>query len=384
VIVLSYYTSNFGSNRVHSKVTTTFVAVPLVFFVSGITLPYSLFHAFLNTPFFLIYIQCFNFFCIPCLVIYPITEFLLHFQLLSLELAHGMIMCATLPLTINMVIVFTKSANGDEASAVFSATASTFLGIFITPAMIFLLLRKRTQLSQSITHTIIKLLLTVILPLFIGYCIAQIPIKYFIREESPSNGPSSEQEQEEIESEDETQRQSVEDDSERDDEQKVSEGGDDGSESGAISEKVIGDVVPRELCKLISELSLLFIIYAAFCRLFENARTTSVFAETKPILIVNMVIIQFFGLVFVMIVAWLSLNLIFGNSHNKKLIVMGFFGCTQKTLALGLPLMNAVVGHNPHLGLYTLPLIVWHFFQIVLGSALIPILAKWIAASESE
>jgi sodium/bile acid cotransporter 7 len=45
---------------------------------------------------------------------------------------------------------------------------------------------------------------------------------------------------------------------------------------------------------------------------------------------------------------------------QPELRVFGFFGCHQKTLSLGLPLINAIYEKNPKIGYYTLPLLIWH------------------------
>ena len=82
-----------------------------------------------------------------------------------------------------------------------------------------------------------------------------------------------------------------------------------------------------------------------------------------------------------MVVAWYSLKLLFRD--HPKLRVMGLFGCTHKTVAMGVPLINAIYEDNPAVGLYTLPLLIWHPMQLVIGSFLAPRLMKFVE-SESE
>ena len=45
---------------------------------------------------------------------------------------------------------------------------------------------------------------------------------------------------------------------------------------------------------------------------------------------------------------------------DRKLIIMGFYGCHHKTIALGLPLINAIYTNDPKVGVYVLPLLIWH------------------------
>mmetsp|Transcript_25535 Transcript_25535/g.53348 ORF Transcript_25535/g.53348 Transcript_25535/m.53348 type:complete len:82 (+) Transcript_25535:833-1078(+) len=63
---------------------------------------------------------------------------------------------------------------------------------------------------------------------------------------------------------------------------------------------------------------------------------------------------------------------------------MGLFGCTHKTVAMGVPLINAIYEDNPMVGLYTLPLLVWHPMQLVLGTAVAPRVAAYVERREKE
>lgn len=45
---------------------------------------------------------------------------------------------------------------------------------------------------------------------------------------------------------------------------------------------------------------------------------------------------------------------------------------------MGVPLINAIYEKNPLVGLYTLPLLIWHPMQLVLGSFLSPKLCRWV------
>jgi sodium/bile acid cotransporter 7 len=43
-----------------------------------------------------------------------------------------------------------------------------------------------------------------------------------------------------------------------------------------------------------------------------------------------------------------------------------------------LPLIGAIYGNNPAVGLYTLPLIIWHPLQLIFGTALVPKLVAFV------
>eukprot|EP00602_Paraphysomonas_sp_CaronLab_P009216 CAMPEP_0185034548 /NCGR_PEP_ID=MMETSP1103-20130426/24531_1 /TAXON_ID=36769 /ORGANISM="Paraphysomonas bandaiensis, Strain Caron Lab Isolate" /LENGTH=313 /DNA_ID=CAMNT_0027571249 /DNA_START=165 /DNA_END=1103 /DNA_ORIENTATION=+ len=58
--------------------------------------------------------------------------------------------------------------------------------------------------------------------------------------------------------------------------------------------------------------------------------------------------------------------------------VAGLFASTQKTIALGIPLITAVFEGSDNLSYYTIPILIYHPMQLVLGSLLIPHLSDYI------
>jgi sodium/bile acid cotransporter 7 len=58
--------------------------------------------------------------------------------------------------------------------------------------------------------------------------------------------------------------------------------------------------------------------------------------------------------------------------------VMGLFGCTQKTIALGIPLILSIFGGTKYESLYTLPILIWHPMQLVVGSCVVTQLQKFM------
>ena len=61
---------------------------------------------------------------------------------------------------------------------------------------------------------------------------------------------------------------------------------------------------------------------------------------------------------------------------------MGLYGCTQKSVAVGIPMISTLYEHDPRAGLYTLPLLIWHPLQLLIGSALAPHLAAGVERLE--
>lgn len=78
-----------------------------------------------------------------------------------------------------------------------------------------------------------------------------------------------------------------------------------------------------------------------------------------------------------MVSAWVLLAFAFPD--QPRLRVFGLYGCTHKTVAIGIPLINSIYGNNDSVGLYTLPLLIWHPIQLILGTALSPRLAAFVA-----
>ncbi|GMI06193.1 hypothetical protein TrRE_jg5676 [Triparma retinervis] len=73
---------------------------------------------------------------------------------------------------------------------------------------------------------------------------------------------------------------------------------------------------------------------------------------------------------------WFLFSLLYPRSPSLR--VFALFGGTHKTVAMGIPLITALYEQDERLALYTLPLLVWHPVQLVIGSALAPRLNKWV------
>ena len=119
-----------------------------------------------------------------------------------------------------------------------------------------------------------------------------------------------------------------------------------------------------------SEWALVFIVYTVFCKTFI-ARGKATLSE-----IFLMIGVISLNLVLMMVLSWGLLRVFF---HGKpKLQVMGLFGCTHKTIAMGAPLINALYPSSPLVGLYTLPIVVCYPMQLFLGSLITPWLASYV------
>ena len=257
---------------------------------------------------FNLFVQVFNFGIVSATV-FGVSRFLIEVGALGEALADGMVVCASLPLTINMVCVLTKSAGGDEASAIFNAAFGNMLGVFLSPVLILGYLGVTG--GVDLLDVFFKLCLRVVVPVVVGQLLQKFSktVVAFVKQHKPK-------------------------------------------------------------FKSLQQYTLVFIVYTVFCRTFESEAQS----EIEDIFI--MIACQFVLLTLLMGVAWIFLGLLFPKSPELR--VMGLFGCTHKTVAMGVPLINAIYEDSPFVGQYTLPLLIWHPMQLLLGSFLVPRLVAFV------
>lgn len=119
-----------GATYLAPEITATWLAVCFIFLLAGLGLKTQEFSKAFQRLYFNAYVQIFNFGAASAIV-YAVSRGLKAAGALSTDLADGMVICASLPMTINMVLVLTKSANGDEAAAIFNAAFGNLVGVFL-------------------------------------------------------------------------------------------------------------------------------------------------------------------------------------------------------------------------------------------------------------
>lgn len=313
VILLAYAYPPIGAIYLAPQITATWIAVIFIFIMAGLSLKTEeLTNAFKQWQFNL-FVQIFNFGVVSSTV-YGVSRGLVAANVIDQSLADGMVVCASLPMTINMVLVLTKSADGDEAAAIFNAAFGNMVGVFLSPVLILGYLGVTGEVD--LLTVFYKLCLRVVLPVAIGQILQKFSktVVAFVKKHKPK-------------------------------------------------------------FKQAQQYSLVFIVYTVFCKTFMEESQSNVGD------IFLMILFQFVLLCLFMGVSWILLKLLFRN--DPALRVMGLFGCTHKTVAMGVPLINAIYESNPLVGLYTLPLLIWHPMQLLIGSFLAPKLAS-IVAEEKE
>lgn len=88
--------------------------------------------------------------------------------LVTPELYMGILFLCTLPSTVQSSIAFTSMAKGNVPAAVCSASASSLLGIFITPALVGLVVHSHGATTGSPWHTVGNITLQLLVPFIAG------------------------------------------------------------------------------------------------------------------------------------------------------------------------------------------------------------------------
>ncbi len=95
--------------------------------------------------------------------------------LLGNELAMGMLYLCALPGTVQSAIAFTAMARGNLAAAVCSASASSIIGIVVTPLLVLLLLNlDAAGVSFSFLDTLLSISLQLLVPFVAGHLLRPI------------------------------------------------------------------------------------------------------------------------------------------------------------------------------------------------------------------
>ena len=122
------------------------------------------------------------------------------------------------------------------------------------------------------------------------------------------------------------------------------------------------------------ECAIIYIVYTTFCKTFRGDTGNTTVNSQEEGATVGEVILML-GVIFVwvgllMVLAWYTFKLAYRD--QPQLRVFALFGCTQKTISLGVPLIQALYEDNTALALFTLPILIWHPVELILGSLTAP------------
>ncbi|XP_075277203.1 sodium/bile acid cotransporter 7 isoform X2 [Opisthocomus hoazin] len=147
---------------------------------------------------------------------------------------------------------------------------------------------------------------------------------------------------------------------------------------GQIVRRYIKDWLERKKPPFgaISSCVLLMIIYTTFCDTFANPNIDL----DKFSLIVIVFII------FSVQMSFMFLTFLFSTRNNSSFTpadtVAIIFCSTHKSLTLGIPMLKIVFAGYEHLSLISVPLLIYHPAQILLGSLLVPTIKSWMVSRQ--
>lgn len=137
--------------------------VALIFFLNGVLLSFPAMKAgAMNWRIHLV-VQCTTFFVFP---ICGLIGLKLAGDLVPADLQVGFFFLCALPSTVSSSVAMTAAARGNVAAAVFNATLSSLLGIFLTP--LWMTMIPHTGGGMALGPVIVDLMTWLLLPLIIG------------------------------------------------------------------------------------------------------------------------------------------------------------------------------------------------------------------------
>lgn len=154
-----------GQTKVVFEYLTTF-AIGLLFFMHGAKLSFQAIVVGIKNWRLHLFIFATTF------IFFPILGVLMQFLVptfLPYELYLGFVYLCVLPATVQSAIAFTSIAKGNVAAAICSASASTLLGVFITPVLVGLLMHTQAAGSMNLLDAISSIMLKLMLPFVLGH-----------------------------------------------------------------------------------------------------------------------------------------------------------------------------------------------------------------------
>ncbi|MCX8655516.1 bile acid:sodium symporter [Gilliamella sp. B2840] len=174
VVITASFLPCKGQTKIFFGHLTTF-AIGLLFFMHGAKLSFQ--SIIIGIKNWRLHVLIF----VTTFVIFPILGIMMRFLVptfLSQEFYLGFVYLCVLPATVQSAIAFTSIAKGNVAAAICSASASTLLGVFITPILVGLLMNTQAIASMDIVDAITSIMLKLMLPFMVGHLSRRFIIKW--------------------------------------------------------------------------------------------------------------------------------------------------------------------------------------------------------------
>lgn len=147
---------------------------------------------------------------------------------------------------------------------------------------------------------------------------------------------------------------------------------------GQIVRRFIKDWLERKKPPFgaVSSSVLLMIIYTTFCDTFSNPHID---LDKFSLVLILFIIVS-------VQLSFMLLTFIFSTRDNSGFTaadtVAIIFCSTHKSLTLGIPMLKIVFAGHEHLSLISVPLLIYHPAQILLGSVLVPTIKSWMVSRQ--
>ncbi|GIL97171.1 hypothetical protein Vretimale_2905 [Volvox reticuliferus] len=305
---------NFGRKGgwIAAQWTIKYGAVIIIFLLSGLSLKTRALFTVMARLHVHLFIQ------FICLVLTPAIGYgfaraMMESSTMNRDLANGLVVAMTMPTTISTNVVFTKQSGGNEPVALVNAVLGNIIGIFVSPAWLYLYLGKSGQAPYA--DVIKQMAITIIAPLIVGQIVQYIfpnPVKKA--------------------------------------QEKVNFG-------------------------KIGNLMIILLVWNTFCDTFHR----KIHLEAKswvPMLFLEIGLFLLFSAMCLTLATFVPFKRVFGFDKPDAVAVL-MCGST-KTLALGMPLITVLYGKHSSIGVISLPLIIYHASQCLIGSLYIKQLKKWV------
>ena len=290
----------------YPEITVKYIAVSIIFFNGGVSLRTEDLKAALFNVKAHIFIQCFTFCFIPTFM-YFLVNVLLQTGM-NTWLLKGILIVGCMPPPVSSAVIITKAIGGNEAAAIFNSALGSFLGIFITPFLLFMIVGVSSDVPVG--KIVSTLTVTVVFPLVVGQITRQF-IKDWMQKTKPPFG-------------------------------------------------TIGSCM------------LLLIIYTTFCDTFSSDMGTLALKE----IVATGALILLIQISFVSLIFFTTTRFKLGYTPGDVVALM--FCATHKSLTLGMPMLKIIYAGDEFLPLISIPLLLYHPTQILLGGFLVQIVKDWL------
>lgn len=154
-----------GNTYLAPEITSSWIAVMFIFFMAGLGLKTEEFSKAFQQIYFNVFVQTFSFGVVSSIG-YGLSKALVAANIIPQSLGDGMTICASLPMTINMVLVLTKASDGNEAAALFNAAFGNMVGVFLSPILILGYLGVTSNIDLA--SVFYQLAIRVVAPVILG------------------------------------------------------------------------------------------------------------------------------------------------------------------------------------------------------------------------